>query len=97
MQPALNFLSNDIAVAYAGTKSLSPLLGRAWISDDKKYQFQFKPNTLNPNGTAAGSVRTQKLRAIKTVAITYIPCGPGAKNTMQPVPKTKSNGGLQHD
>ncbi|WP_096696135.1 VCBS domain-containing protein [Polaromonas sp. AER18D-145] len=39
----------------SGGKSISPLLGRAWISDDKKYQFQFKPNALTPNGTAADS------------------------------------------
>ena len=42
----------------SGGKSISPLLGRAWISDDKKYQFQFKPNALNPNGTAADSSGT---------------------------------------
>ncbi|WP_096696131.1 hypothetical protein [Polaromonas sp. AER18D-145] len=39
----------------SGGKSISPLLGRAWISDDKKYQFQFKPNALTPAGTAADS------------------------------------------
>ena len=39
----------------SGGKSISPRLGRAWISDDKKYQFQFKPDALTPSGTAADS------------------------------------------
>jgi Peptidase M10 serralysin C terminal len=63
--PAYNVgIAFDTVLENATGSSASSTLQRAWISDDKKYLYQFAPSRGNPTGTALDSIGTLTIHRV---------------------------------